>query len=628
MFNLDEHLIDEPLRTVGILIVDDRPESLLVLETVLEPLGQRLVRAPSGQDALDAARAERFAVILMDIRMPGMDGFETMKRLRQQEGRRRVPIIFISAADEQKEVYESYSSGAVDYIRKPIDAEALRCKVSVFVHLRQHELALQAAHAEVEQRVAERTAQLAEANTALAREIVDRKAAEQRLVERAFHDSLTGLANRSLFMVHLARAHGRARRRPAAGFAVLMLDVDRFKVINDSLGHLAGDAFLTVLAARLAGCVREVDTVARLGGDEFAILLDGSHDLKDATRWTERLLAALDTPFKIEGKEVFASLSIGITMMSERYARPEDLLRDADSAMYRAKSGGRGRYQVFDVAMHEGVVAQLHLEADLRRALERREFRLHYQPIVSVTRGKVEAVEALVRWQHPERGLLLPTDFIPLAEETGLIRQVGGWVLRESCRQLGAWQRGGLRNLVMNVNVSARQFADPNLPHEIESAANEAGVRFSDIALELTESVVMTGAGEPETILARLAELGVSICLDDFGTGYSCLSYLHRFPVSTLKIDKSFVTRIGARDDRAEIVHTIVAMAQSLDMGVIAEGVETCQQLERVRTLGCEHAQGYHLARPLEAAAAELLLRQDRRLPSVSSSSRNDDAAD
>ena len=602
---------------MGILIVDDRPESLLVLETVLEPLGLRLVRASSGQAALDAAREESFAVILMDIRMPGMDGFETMKRLRRQEGRRHAPIIFISAADEQKEIYESFSSGAVDYIRKPIDAEALRCKVSVFVHLRQHELALQAAHAEVEQRVTERTAELAEANTALAREITERKAAEHQLVERAFHDSLTGLANRSLFMVHLARAHGRARRRPAEGFAVLMIDVDRFKVINDSLGHLAGDAFLTVLAGRLAECVREVDTVARLGGDEFAILLDGLNELKDATRWTERLLGALNTPFNIEGKEVFASLSIGITMMNEHYAHPEDLLRDADAAMYRAKTGGRGRYQVFDVAMHEGVVAQLHLEADLRRALERGEFHLHYQPIVSVTRGRIEAVEALVRWQHPERGLLAPEQFIPLAEETGLIRQLGGWVLRESCRQLGAWQRADLRNLVMNVNVSARQFADPSLPHEIESAANDAGIRFSDIVVELTESVVMTGAGEPEAILARLAKLGVSICLDDFGTGYSCLSYLHRFPVSALKIDKSFVSRIGARDDRAEIVHTIVAMAQSLGMSVTAEGVETSQQLERVRTLGCAHAQGYYLARPLEPAAAELLLREDSRLPRV-----------
>ena len=596
--------------TVGVLIVDDRKENLLVLEAVLEPLGHRIVRAQSGRDALRAVLEEKFAVILMDVRMPGLDGLETMRLLRQQEGRRRVPIIFISAAEEEKQVYQSYSAGAVDYIRKPIDPDALRSKVSVFVHLRQHELALEAAHAEVEQRVAERTAELAQANSALAREIVERKAAEQRLTELAFRDSLTGLANRSLFMVHLERALRRSRRRPAEAFAVLMMDVDRFKVINDSLGHLAGDAFLVALAGRLSECVREVDSVARFGGDEFAILLDAVADLKDATRLTERLLKALDSPFMVEGKEIFASLSIGITMTSSRYTRAEELLRDSDAAMYRAKAEGGGRYQVFDIAMHANVVAQLHLEGELRRALERSEFRVHYQPIVSVAHGQVDAVEALVRWQHPERGLLFPEDFIPLAEETGLIRPLGRWVFRESCRQLGAWQRAGVGALAMNVNVSAREFADPELTQQIAVAAKEAEVAFSDIAIELTESVVMSGAGAPDDTLARLAALGLSICLDDFGTGYSCLSYLHRFPVSNLKIDRSFVSRIGARDDHAEIVHTIVAMAQSLDMSVTAEGVETLEQLERVRTLGCDRAQGYHFARAMDAGATEDFLRQ------------------
>ncbi len=599
---------------VGVLIVDDRKENLLVLEAVLEPLGQRVVRAQSGRDALRAVLGEKFAVILMDVRMPGLDGLETMRLVRQQEGRRRVPIIFISAAEEEEQVYRDQSAGAVDYIRKPINADALRSKVSVFVHLRQHELALEAAHAEVEQRVAERTAELAEANSALAREIVERKAAEQRLTELAFRDSLTGLANRSLFMVHLERALGRSRRRPGEAFAVLMMDVDRFKVINDSLGHLAGDAFLVALAARLTECVREVDSVARFGGDEFAILLDAVTDVKDATRLTERLLKALDSAFVIDGKEIFASLSIGITIMSARYTRPEELLRDADAAMYRAKKAeGGGRYQVFDVAMHANVVAQLHLEGELRRAIERNELRVHYQPIVSVARGQIDGVEALVRWQHPERGLLHPADFIPLAEETGLIRPLGRWVFRESCRQLGAWQRVGFSALVMSINVSAREFADPELTHQIEGAANDAGVAFSDIAIELTESAVMSGVGAPDDALARLADLGLSICLDDFGTGYSCLSYLHRFPVSNLKIDRSFVSRIGAPDDRAEIVHTIVAMAQNLDMSVTAEGVETQEQLERVRSLGCDRAQGYHFAPAMDASTAEHFLRQHQK---------------
>jgi len=593
-------------------MVDDRPENLYALEVVLEPLGQRLVRAQSGHDALRAASQEQFAVILMDVCMPDLDGFAAMALLREQETDQHVPIIFISAASQDEHVFRSYAVGAVDYINKPIDAEALRSKVSVFVHLRQNQLALEAAHAELESRVAERTAELAEANRSLAREIVERKAAEQRLSERAFRDALTGLANRAQFMIHLQRAHGRARRRPADGFAVLMLDVDRFKLINDSLGHLAGDSLLKGMATRLTECLRDVDTIARLGGDEFAILLDGITDINDATRLTERLLSGLDQPFSIDGKEVFASLSIGITLMNPRYSTAEELLRDADAAMYRAKADGRSRFQVFDVVMHVNAVAQLQLETELRRALERNEFRVYYQPIVALEDDSVVAFEALVRWQHPERGLMQPAEFIPLVEESGLIGPLGRWIFETSCRQLASWRKAGFSQLAMSVNLSPREFTDPQLASKIEAAAKAAGVELSAIELELTESAVMSRAGAPEEALERLAALGVSICLDDFGTGYSCLSYLHRFPVKTLKIDRSFVSRIGAGDDRAEIVHTIVAMAQSLGMSVTAEGVETLAQLERVRALGCNRAQGHYFAEAMDAEAAVHFLRQRR----------------
>jgi diguanylate cyclase (GGDEF)-like protein len=600
------------LPQVGVLMVDDRPENLYALEVVLEPLGQRLVRAQSGQQALLAASQEQFAVILMDVCMPGLDGFDAMALLRQQEGTRHVPIIFISAARQDEHPVRSYSGGAVDYIGKPIDPEALRAKVSVFVHLRQNEVALEKAHAELERRVAERTAELADANRLLAREIVERKAAEQRLSDRAFRDALTGLANRAQFRIHLQRAYGRSLRRPADGFAVLMLDVDRFKLVNDSLGHLAGDGLLMGIAARLAECLREVDLIARLGGDEFAILLDGITDINDATRLTERLLRALDNPFTVEGKEVFASTSIGITIMSARYTTAEELLRDADAAMYRAKADGRARFQVFDVQMHVNAVAQLQLETELRRALERGEFRVHYQPIMGLASDRIEAFEALVRWQHPERGLLQPAEFMQRVEESGLIGPLGRWVFETSCQQLAAWRRAGFPELSMNVNLSPREFADPQLASKIEASAKAAGVDLSAIALELTESAVMSRAGAPEEALERLVALGVSICLDDFGTGYSCLSYLHRFPVKTLKIDRSFVSRIGAKDDRAEIVHTIVAMAQSLGMSVTAEGVETLAQLQRVRGLGCDHVQGHYFAEAMDAEAAERYLRQSR----------------
>lgn len=602
----------QELPQVGVLLVDDRPENLTTLEVVLEPLGQRLVRAQSGRDALRAASLEQFAVILMDVRMPDLDGFAAMALLRDQEGDEHVPIIFVSAAGEEEHVFRSYSAGAVDYIQKPIDAEALRSKVSVFVHLRQNQLALQAAHAELERRVAERTAELAEANRSLAREIVERKAAEQRLSERVFRDPLTGLANRAQFGIDLQRAHRRSRRRPTDGFAVLMLDVDRFKRINDSLGHLAGDSLLRGVSARLCECLRDVDTIARLGGDEFAILLDGISDINDATRLTERLLGAFQHPFVIDGKEVFASLSVGITLMSPRYTTAQDLLRDADAAMYRAKAEGRSRFQVFDVVMHVNAMAQLQLENELRRALERQEFRVYYQPIVALEHDRVDGFEALVRWQHPERGLLQPAEFIPLVEENGLIGPLGRWIFETSCQQLAAWHKAGFSQLTMNVNLSPREFADAGLAGKIEEAAQAAGIPLSAIELELTESAVMARGGAPEEALERLAALGVSICLDDFGTGYSCLSYLHRFPVKTLKIDRSFVSRIGATDDRAEIVHTIVAMAQSLGMCVTAEGVETLQQMQRVRMLGCDHAQGHYFAKAMDAEAAEQFLRQRR----------------
>ena len=592
------------LPQVSVLLVDDRPENLLTLEVVLEGLGQKLVRASSGSAALEAASRDRFAVILMDVRMPGLDGFETMAKLRETERSRRVPIIFVSAVAEEEHVVQSYAGGAVDYISKPIDADALRSKVAVFVNLHQHELALEAIHQELERRVAERTAELAETNRALAREIEERKAAEQRLLDRAFRDPLTGLANRALFMIHLNRAVGRARRRRDHGFAVLMIDVDRFKVINDSLGHLSGDKLLIELAARLVECLREIDTVARLGGDEFSVLLDAVTETKDATRLAERVLRALDAPFSIEGKEVVVSASIGITMMGPRYEKTEDLLRDADAAMYRAKEAGRARCQLFDVEMHMSVMAQLNLESELRRALEKHELVVFYQPIVDVVSGRPVAVEALVRWQHPERGCLGPDVFIPIAEETGLIRPIGRWVFGEACRQLAEWKRAGL-DLVMGVNLSAHELAQPDLLEELERILTHESVDARSISIEVTESAVMTTQGAPEKTLEHLASLGVSISLDDFGTGYSCLAYLHRFPVRTLKIDRSFVSRLGDdTEDGVEIVKTIVAMATNLGMTVTAEGVETAQQLACVRSLGCHHAQGFFFAEALEPAAA------------------------
>jgi diguanylate cyclase (GGDEF)-like protein len=611
------HVPPDSLPRVAVLLVDDRADNLLALEAVLEPLGQRLVRARSGEEALAAVAEEDFAVILMDIRMPGLDGFETMALLHARQSARRVPIIFISGHPAEHHLLRSYAAGAVDYILKPIDPDAIRSKVSVFVHLRQNELALELAQAKLEKRVAERTAALAEANRALALEVTERKAAEQKLYERAYHDSLTGLANRSLFILHLDRAIARYRRRPEPGFALALLDVDRFKIVNDSLGHLAGDQLLLGFAQRLTGALREVDTVARLGGDEFAVLLDGVGELKEATRLAARIEGALAAPFEIDRREIFSSASIGIVMMDDRYACAEDVLRDADVAMYRAKAAGRGRYQVFDLGMHESVMAQLELESELRRAVERDELSLRYQPIVSLHDDTVVEVEALVRWCHATRGVLLPEQFVPLAEDAGLMRRLGRWVVERALDDLAAFQASGL-DVTMSVNLSPAQLSSPSLATEIARIARRSGIDPRSLNLEVTETAVMTHREIAEPALSRLVELGVSISLDDFGSGYSCLGHLHRLPVGALKIDRCFVAQLEG-DERGTVVAAIISLAHNLGMAVVAEGVETAAQAERLRRLGCDRAQGFLFAEPLEAEAARALCFERRPRQSAAS---------
>ncbi|MBI1722449.1 MAG: EAL domain-containing protein [Gemmatimonadetes bacterium] len=442
------------------------------------------------------------------------------------------------------------------------------------------------------------------------RDVTQRKTAEWQLVHDAFHDALTSLPNRALFSDLLARSIGRARRREDYAFAVLFLDMDRFKVVNDSLGHMIGDQLLIAVARRLEQCVRPGDTVARLGGDEFTILLDDIEDVSDATRVADRTQRELGLPFTLKGQEVFTSASIGIALSESGYERPEDLLRDADLAMYRAKALGKARYEVFDLAMHARAVAQLQLETDLRRAVEREEFRLHYQPMVSLGSGRVTGFEALVRWHHPQRGLVMPDDFISVAEETGLIVPIGRRVLREACHQLRHWQTHYPMDppLTVSVNLSAKQFLQADLLEQIADAVGTSGISASSLRLEITESVIIDNAESAIALLERLRALGVRLDLDDFGTGYSSLSYLHRFDMDALKIDRSFVRNIGDRGENSEIVRTIVTLARNLLMDVVAEGVETAEQLSVLRTLDCEQVQGFLFWNPLTPEAATALV--------------------
>jgi diguanylate cyclase (GGDEF)-like protein/PAS domain S-box-containing protein len=435
------------------------------------------------------------------------------------------------------------------------------------------------------------------------RDVTQRKAAERQLLHDAFHDALTFLPNRSRFTELLRRSIGRARLDDGYAFAMLFLDLDRFKVVNDSLGHAVGDQLLVAVARRLEQCVRPGDTVARLGGDEFTVLIDNAHSVMEVTRVAERILGELQRPFYLQGQDVFVSASIGIALSGTGYHMPDDLLRDADLAMYRAKANGKSRYEVFDQRMHAHAVALLQLETDLRMALERDEFRILYQPVISLRTGRVAGVEALVRWEHPQRGLVSPDDFLTVAEETGLVVPMGNWVLRQACCRLADWQRENpaAADVTISVNLSARQFAHPDLLDRVTDALHESGLPARCLRLEFTESVLIEREEPVIETFARLHALGIRLDLDDFGTGYSSLGYLHRFDLDGLKIDRSFVSNIGPSGERSEIVRTIVALANNLGMEVIAEGVETPAQLSVLQAVECDLVQGYLFGGALSA---------------------------
>lgn len=433
------------------------------------------------------------------------------------------------------------------------------------------------------------------------------------------HDTLTGLPNRVLFVRRVERAMQQMETRkwlplklPPRYFAVLFLDLDRFKIINDSLGHDAGDQLLVAIGERLKTCVRVTDMLARVGGDDFAILLDRLQSVDNATHVAERIHNALALPFSIVEHPVFMSVSIGIALYQETEEHPEHLLRNAHTAMYRAKAKGKARYQIFEPKMYISAVERLELETDLRQAIQNQEFILHYQPLICLKTGNIMGFEALVRWQHPIRGLIPPGIFIGLAEETGLIIPLGAWVLEAACHQLYQWQEKFVRDtpLVMSINLSGRQFGQANLVEQVESIIQKSGCDSQSVKLEITESVVMEDVGAAIELLQRLKSLNIKLGIDDFGTGYSSLSYLNQFPMDTLKVDKSFVARMETEGvgDNLAIVNTIMMLAHSLRMDVIAEGIETAQQLSQLRTLGCEYGQGFFFAKPLPQEQIEELL--------------------
>ena len=510
----------------------------------------------------------------------------------------QVPVMTTDIATEERFAFSP-----------PLFAAGARAGVTVAVMARHGVWGVLGAHSRAPRKFAADEAEFLRAVATVISSAVERNRVEEEVRHRAMHDPLTGLPNRALAIDRLEGALAR-RRRDGRAVAVLLADLDQFKLVNDSMGHQAGDDLLVALAPRLHDAVRPSDTVARLGGDEFLVVceqLDGAHE---AIRVAERVAQAINQPIVLAAGEHFITASIGIAVADTADADPADLVRDADAAMYRAKERGRGRYELFDDVLRKRVLNRLRTENELRRGIEQDELRLVYQPVVELEHNTVTAVEALVRWEHPERGLIDPVDFIPVAEDSGLIGALGDWVLTRACRDGAAWQRRFQRSdpVLVCVNTSPRQLANGAFPARVADIMDRQGLAPGSLALEITESVLMEEAHAPVTVLASLREYGLRLMLDDFGTGYSSLSYLRRFPLDVLKIDRSFVAGLGRDDEDSAIVAAIVQMARTLGLTVVAEGVEREEQLERLRELDCDRAQGRLIAEPMPAAEVERLM--------------------
>lgn len=552
-----------------ILIVDDEIVSRYTVEALLSSEGYNLVFAECGEDALEKATELVPDLMLLDVMMPGMDGFEVCSRLRANPRLAELPVVMVTALDDRESRLRGLQVGADDFMSKPFDRAELRARIRTITRLNRY------------------------------RRLVE---TEEQLVYLANYDTLTGLPNRNLLMERMRQTLGRANRNHQ-GVTVLTLDLDNFQMINESLGHEVGDNLLREVAQRLTGLISEGTTVARLSGDEFVVFEEADDPVKQVSDTAQRILDRISKPMTFDNHEIVITASVGISVFPSDGEEVATLLKNANAALSRAKAQGKNTYQFFTTEMNTVAIKRLILENQLRKVLERNELCLYYQPQVSAATGRIAGMEALIRWQHPELGFIPPGQFISVAEEMGLIIPIGEWVLRTACLQNQAWQNAGLPKVRMAVNVSSRQFQQPNLLQTIKDILIETHLNPIYLELELTESLLMEEDHDKKnSVFATLSELqgmGVHIAIDDFGTGYSSLSYLKRFPVNILKVDRSFVKDIGTNKDDAAITTAIIAMAHSLQLSVVAEGVETAEQLTFLHQRQCELIQGYFFSPPI-----------------------------
>jgi diguanylate cyclase (GGDEF)-like protein len=599
-----------------LLIVDDVPENRDILARRFQRRGFEITQATGGYQALELVEQQAFDLVLLDVMMPDLDGLEVLKRIREHHGAVTLPVIMVTAKTQSEDVVLALELGANDYLTKPVDFAVALARANTQIGRKRAEEAaasaaeaLRAANEDLERRVAERTAELVEANINLKNEVAQRLKSEAEIQYLAHHDALTGLANRVLFRKELERALARRARPEGSELAVLFLDLDGFKDVNDTLGHSVGDALLKAIADRLRAAVGETDKIARLGGDEFAILQVSGGQPSSASNLASRLIQAISAPCLVEGHHVVIGGSIGITASIDELTDPEQLLKSADLAMYRAKADGRGTYRFFEPEMDARAQARRSLEVDLRQALLEGAFELYYQPLVNLANGQVSGCEALLRWKHRERGFVSPAEFIPVAEEIGLIVPLGEWALRQACAEAAGWPA----HMRVAVNLSPVQFKSGNVVSAVVSALAASGLPASRLEVEVTESVLLEKTEANLAVLRNLHELGVRISLDDFGTGYSSLSYLQSFHFDKIKIDRTFVRDLCAGGDNLAIVRAIAGLGASFGITTTAEGVETEEELRCVKEEGCTEVQGYFFSPPRPAAQlAEVLERIER----------------